>query len=88
MVSQDSAKFPQIKQPLHLQISFRKNAIPQIVAPGASDLVDIQSWGEKPARFKGREYHAHNRLIGSFSLSKRDRAVSYTHLTLPTKRIV
>ena len=50
-----------------------KNAIPQIVAPGASDLVDIQSWGEKPARFKGREYHAHNRLIGSFSLSKRDR---------------
>ena len=50
-----------------------KNATPQIVAPGASDLVDVQSWGEKPAKFKGRKYHAHNRLIGSFSLSKRDR---------------
>ncbi len=54
-------------------ISAGKKGIPQIVAPGASDLVDIQSWGEKPGRFKDREYHAHNRLIGSFSLSKSDR---------------
>ena len=77
-----------------------KNAIPQIIAPGASDLVDIQSWGDKPARFKGREYHAHNRLIGSFSLSRRDRektakdiaktlakAKGRTHLLIPKQGI-
>ncbi len=39
--------------------------VPQIVAPGASDMVDVQAWAPLPARYEGRPYHAHNRLIGS-----------------------
>lgn len=39
--------------------------VPQLVAPGASDMVDIQTWAERPAQFADRAYHAHNRLIAS-----------------------
>ncbi|MBE7416927.1 MAG: Tm-1-like ATP-binding domain-containing protein [Ideonella sp.] len=39
--------------------------VPQIVAPGATDMVDYASWAEPPARFAGRAAHAHNRLISS-----------------------
>ncbi len=39
--------------------------IPQIVAPGAIDLVDVQAWREVPEPFKNLAYHEHNRLIGS-----------------------
>lgn len=38
---------------------------PQIVAPGATDMVDYPGWGACPARFKDRPLHAHNRLISS-----------------------
>ena len=44
-----------------------KAGIPQIVAPGAIDMVDIPSWAPLPERFKDRPYHAHNRLIGSIT---------------------
>jgi uncharacterized protein (UPF0261 family) len=39
--------------------------IPQIVAPGAIDMVDLPAWQPVPAAFGDRPYHAHNRLIGS-----------------------
>ena len=39
--------------------------VPQLVAPGASDMVDVQTWAALPAKFAGRAYHAHNRLIAS-----------------------
>ena len=39
--------------------------IPQIVAPGAVDMVDMPAWQPVPERFADRPYHAHNRLIGS-----------------------
>ncbi|MBN9078312.1 MAG: hypothetical protein BGN87_24320 [Rhizobiales bacterium 65-79] len=39
--------------------------IPQIVAPGAIDMVDFPTWQEVPGRFAGRPYHAHNRLLAS-----------------------
>ncbi len=39
--------------------------IPQIVAPGAVDMVDFPTWQPVPARFEGRPYHAHNRLLAS-----------------------
>jgi uncharacterized protein (UPF0261 family) len=39
--------------------------VPQIVAPGATDMVDYPAWGERPERFPGRPAHAHNRLIAS-----------------------
>jgi uncharacterized protein (UPF0261 family) len=43
--------------------------IPQIVAPGAVDMVDMPAWQTVPERFGGRPYHAHNRLIGSVTTS-------------------
>jgi uncharacterized protein (UPF0261 family) len=39
--------------------------IPQIVAPGATDMVDFPAWAGPPARLNGRASHAHNRLIAS-----------------------
>jgi len=37
--------------------------VPQIVAPGASDMIDVQTWAPLPAAYEGRPYHAHNRLL-------------------------
>jgi uncharacterized protein (UPF0261 family) len=39
--------------------------IPQIVAPGATDMVDFPAWAQPPARWADRAVHAHNRLIAS-----------------------
>jgi uncharacterized protein (UPF0261 family) len=47
--------------------------LPQIVAPGASDMVDFQSWSPLPERYRDRPYHAHNRLIGSVTLTAEER---------------
>lgn len=48
--------------------------LPQLVAPGASDMVDLQAWAPRPPRLADRPYHAHNRLIGSAGLSADERA--------------
>lgn len=47
--------------------------IPQIVAPGATDMVDLETWRPLPSRFADRPYHAHNRLIASITLPSEDR---------------
>ncbi|MGZ9720445.1 Tm-1-like ATP-binding domain-containing protein [Rhizobium miluonense] len=47
--------------------------IPQIVAPGAVDMVDLQAWRPLPEIFAERPYHAHNRLIGSVTTSPEGR---------------
>lgn len=39
--------------------------VPQIVAPGATDMVDFAAWTRCPERFAGRAVHDHNRLIAS-----------------------
>ena len=39
--------------------------VPQIVAPGATDMVDFPAWQDSPAAWRGRPVHAHNRLIAS-----------------------
>lgn len=39
--------------------------IPQIVAPGAVDMVDFPTWQPVPAHLADRPYHAHNRLLAS-----------------------
>lgn len=44
-----------------------RTGIPQIVAPGAVDMVDLPSWLPLPQHFVARPYHAHNRLIGSIT---------------------
>lgn len=71
--------------------------LPQIVAPGASDLVDLPAWSALPDRWADRPYHAHNRLIGSVAVSAEERrttaramaerlgeAAAPVHLILPT----
>lgn len=47
--------------------------IPQIVAPGSADLIDLQSWKPLPAAYEARPYHAHNRLIGSVAMTAEER---------------
>lgn len=47
--------------------------IPQIVAPGCYDLVDVVGWQDIPARFQGYEVHAHNRLLSSILLGAEER---------------
>jgi uncharacterized protein (UPF0261 family) len=41
------------------------SATPQIVAPGAVDMVDFPAWQPQPAALAGRAAHVHNRLIAS-----------------------
>jgi uncharacterized protein (UPF0261 family) len=53
--------------PDRLRIAGRAG-VPQLVAPGATDMVDFPAWGVKPKRFDGRPEHAHNRLIASVSI--------------------
>ncbi|HWU61889.1 MAG TPA: Tm-1-like ATP-binding domain-containing protein [Ensifer sp.] len=50
-----------------------KAGVPQIVAPGAVDMVDLPAWQSLPAHLAERPYHAHNRLIGSITLSAEGR---------------
>jgi len=42
-----------------------RSGTPQIVAPGATDMVDYPSWAAPPARYADGAHHAHNRLIAS-----------------------
>ncbi|WP_027556034.1 Tm-1-like ATP-binding domain-containing protein [Bradyrhizobium sp. Cp5.3] len=53
--------------------------IPQIVAPGAIDMIDIPSWKAPPPAYAGRARHTHNRLIASVvSTAPERRAVART----------
>ena len=47
--------------------------IPQIVAPGCTDLIDFAGWQDIPAAYADRPFHAHNRLIKSSGLSPDER---------------
>lgn len=47
--------------------------IPQLVAPGCYDLVDVVGWQPVPAHFEGRPMHAHNRLLTSAVLTPDER---------------
>ena len=38
---------------------------PQLVAPGAADMVDFPAWAPTPAALANRPVHVHNRLIAS-----------------------
>jgi uncharacterized protein (UPF0261 family) len=42
-----------------------RSATPQLVAPGAVDMVDFPAWQPVPAALEGRAVHVHNRLIAS-----------------------
>ncbi|MFV0475123.1 MAG: Tm-1-like ATP-binding domain-containing protein [Pikeienuella sp.] len=73
-----------------------RTGAPQIVAPGCLDLVDFPAWQTPPARFQGRPFHDHNRLLTSTALNAGERretarevarrlaeATGPTHLILP-----
>jgi uncharacterized protein (UPF0261 family) len=47
--------------------------IPQIVAPGAVDMVDFAAWAEVSPRYADRQVHAHNRLIASVTTPPEER---------------
>jgi uncharacterized protein (UPF0261 family) len=42
-----------------------RSRTPQIVAPGAVDMVDFPAWQPVPSSLEGRAVHVHNRLIAS-----------------------
>lgn len=57
-----------------------RNGIPQIVAPGCYDLVDIVGWTPIPEKWKDHITHAHNRLLTSIVLNDDERrAVARAH---------
>lgn len=47
--------------------------LPQIVAPGCTDLIDFAGWQEVPVAYADRPFHAHNRLIKSSALDGEER---------------
>jgi uncharacterized protein (UPF0261 family) len=47
--------------------------IPQIVAPGAIDMVDFPTWQPVPPHLEERPFHAHNRLLASATTRPEDR---------------
>ena len=56
-------------------------AIPQIVAPGCTDLVDFVGWQDTPVAFADRPFHEHNRLLKSSSLSGDERRALVRDIT-------
>lgn len=56
-----------------------RQGIPQIVAPGAIDMIDMPTWKETPQTYADRSRHEHNRLIASVvSTAEERRAVART----------
>lgn len=54
--------------------------IPQLVAPGCYDLVDIVGWQSLPEKWADHLHHAHNRLLTSIVLNNEERkAVAQAH---------
>ncbi|MQQ07811.1 UPF0261 family protein [Epibacterium sp. SM1979] len=50
-----------------------RSGTPQLVAPGASDILDLAGWQEIPARFTDRGFHQHNRLIKNVAFNAEER---------------
>ena len=48
-------------------------AVPQIVAPGAIDMIDFPAWADHSWNEANRNYHAHNRLIASVAATGEER---------------
>lgn len=52
-----------------------RQGIPQIVAPGAIDMIDMPTWREAPKAYADRSRHEHNRLIASVVSTAEERRV-------------
>jgi uncharacterized protein (UPF0261 family) len=71
------------------------SGVPQIIAPGAADLVDLPTWQPIPLHFSGRPSHVHNKLITSLTLTEDERRYSAREIadrlnraTVPTHMIL
>lgn len=54
--------------------------IPQLIAPGAVDMIDLPAWQPVPERYRERPYHAHNRLIASVTATTEERRETARHI--------
>ena len=50
-----------------------RRGVPQIVAPGAIDMIDFPAWSENPWGGEARRYRAHNRLLASVTATGEER---------------
>ena len=57
-----------------------RRGVPQVIAPGASDMIDMQTWAPIPDKYQGRPYHAHNRLIASVTSTAEERRSIARHM--------
>jgi len=58
-----------------------RSGTPQIVAPGAMDILDLAGWQDIPARFADRPFHQHNRLIKSVAFNAEERRILAREMT-------
>lgn len=58
--------------PTRLEAAGRRG-VPQIVAPGAIDMIDFPAWRPDGKADEGRGFHAHNRLIASIAATSDER---------------
>lgn len=57
-----------------------RRGTPQIVAPGAIDMIDFPTWRESRWAGDGRNYHAHNRLLASVTATAEERRRVARHI--------
>lgn len=50
-----------------------RSGTPQLVAPGAADILDLAGWQDIPDRFRDRPFHRHNRLIKNVAFNAEER---------------
>ena len=50
-----------------------RSGTPQMVAPGAADILDFAGWQDIPERFRDRPFHQHNRLIKNVAFNAEER---------------
>ena len=51
-----------------------RSGTPQMVAPGASDILDLAGWQEIPPQFEDRPFHQHNRMVKNVAFNTEERA--------------
>lgn len=59
-----------------------RHGVPQIVAPGAADLVDWPTWQPLPEKWRERPVHVHNQLVSSLTLSADERRLLAKEMAL------
>jgi uncharacterized protein (UPF0261 family) len=57
-----------------------RRGTPQIVAPGAIDMIDFPAWRENPWGGEARSFHAHNRLLASVAATADERRRVARHI--------